>query len=100
MGPLATKPQLEEVKAGIDRLRAAGEPALGGGGRGDLFDPPPGKGDFVGPALFVCPDPRSPAVHEREVFGPVQTLMPYDGKAESASALVNQGLGGLVASLY
>jgi oxepin-CoA hydrolase/3-oxo-5,6-dehydrosuberyl-CoA semialdehyde dehydrogenase len=39
------------------------------------------------------------AVHAHEVFGPVVTLVPYDGAAE-AVALVRRGGGGLVTSVY
>ena len=38
--------------------------------------------------------------HELEVFGPVATLLSYSGMAEDAVRLVNQGGGGLDASLY
>ena len=40
------------------------------------------------------------AVHEHEVFGPVATLIPYDGTAADAAVLVCKGEGGLVASIY
>jgi oxepin-CoA hydrolase/3-oxo-5,6-dehydrosuberyl-CoA semialdehyde dehydrogenase len=40
-----------------------------------------------------------PIVHEREVFGPVSTVMPY-ASVEDAAALVARGEGGLVASVY
>jgi oxepin-CoA hydrolase/3-oxo-5,6-dehydrosuberyl-CoA semialdehyde dehydrogenase len=39
-------------------------------------------------------------VHEHEVFGPVATVMPYDGSAEQAAERVSWGGGGLVSSIY
>ena len=59
-----------------------------------------GKGFFYPPTLLRADDPRAAAVvHEHEVFGPVTTLMPYEG-SEEAGELVALGHGGLVASLY
>ena len=39
-------------------------------------------------------------MHEREVFGPVATLVPYNGSASEAATILAKGQGGLVASLY
>lgn len=100
MGPLATRQQLDDVRAGIERLSRCGEAILGGGGRGPLVDVPEGKGYFVAPTLFYASNPEGREIHDHEVFGPVQTLMPYSGKAEEAARLVNLGAGGLVASVY
>ncbi len=100
MGPVATKQQWTDVAAGIERLKKCGEAILGGGGRGTLIDVPEGKGYFVAPTLFFAPDASQPAIHDHEVFGPVQTLMPYSGKAEDAARLVNRGGGALVSSAY
>lgn len=100
MGPLATRQQLDDVRAGIERLKRRAEAILGGGGRGDLIDVPEGKGYFVAPTLFVSSDARAAQIHDHEVFGPVQTLMPYSGTAAEAAELLNLGAGGLVASAY
>ncbi|HET7211518.1 MAG TPA: phenylacetic acid degradation bifunctional protein PaaZ, partial [Methyloceanibacter sp.] len=40
------------------------------------------------------------AVHEREVFGPVATLLPYDGTAAEAAGIVALADGTLVTSAY
>lgn len=38
-----------------------------------------GKGFFLAPHLFQVDDvAAAPVVHEREVFGPVVTVMPYE----------------------
>ncbi len=85
-------------------MQAIGEAARrvhGTGGRVDGVGSPSGKGYFVGPTLFRADDPRAAGVvHEREVFGPVSTLMPYDGSADGAAALVGLGGGMLVTSAY
>jgi 3,4-dehydroadipyl-CoA semialdehyde dehydrogenase len=43
---------------------------------------------------------RAKVVHEHEVFGPVATLLAYDGKAATAAGLVKRGEGSLVASVF
>jgi oxepin-CoA hydrolase/3-oxo-5,6-dehydrosuberyl-CoA semialdehyde dehydrogenase len=94
MGPLASKSQLADVRAGIDRLAQHGEIACGGS------KPVRAQGYFVAPTLIVARDGREPAFHAEEVFGPVAVLLPYSGDAHEAAGLVNLGGGGLVCSAY
>ena len=94
MGPVASEAQLRDVRAGIERLRSAAEVVCGGS------DPVHEKGWFVAPTLLRARDPEADVLHSFEVFGPVATLIPYDGSAAEAVRLVNKGGGGLVASLY
>src|SRR5262249_50764338 len=54
---------------------------------------------FVAPVLFAARDAAAAPIHEREVFGPVSTLLTVDGAA-ATGALVRRGGGGLVASIY
>ena len=55
----------------------------------------------MAPTLFHAPEPRAgDAVHAHEVFGPVATVMPYDGSATAAVTRVAWGGGGLVSSVY
>ena len=57
------------------------------------------EGAFFAPTLLLCNDPlHNQAVHSIEAFGPVSTLMPYDGIDEAIS-LAAKGQGSLVASL-
>lgn len=101
MGPLATASQLRDVRAGIARLAAEAEPVFGDAGAVRPIGVPPGKGFFVGPVLLLCARPESAAaIHAHEVFGPVATLLPYEGSARAAAELVQKGGGGLVASAY
>ena len=62
---------------------------------------PSGKGFFVAPVVLLnkAPDVND-AAHNHEVFGPVATVMVYDGSAKSVTALVRGGGGGLVSSVY
>jgi oxepin-CoA hydrolase / 3-oxo-5,6-dehydrosuberyl-CoA semialdehyde dehydrogenase len=58
-----------------------------------------GDGAFFAPTLLYCANPREvSSVHEIEAFGPVSTLMPYDG-LDDAIELAARGRGSLVATL-
>lgn len=95
MGPLANAAQLADVREGVARLAAEG--ALAFGSAAPLGD----KGYFISPVLAEFPaGALAAAVHEREVFGPVASLLAYSGDAAEAAAVVARGNGGLVASLY
>jgi oxepin-CoA hydrolase/3-oxo-5,6-dehydrosuberyl-CoA semialdehyde dehydrogenase len=101
MGPVATAQQLRDVRAGIEKLSSCAKVVLGGPGPVAGLGAPEGKGFFVAPTLLVSLSPKAgDAVHEHEVFGPVATVMPYDGTAEDAARLVAAGGGGLVSSVY
>lgn len=99
MGPLATAQQLKDVREGITRLAKSASIVRGPDAK--PLGAPEGKGYFVAPTLLRCdaPDP-SDAIHNHEVFGPVATVMPYDGTAADAARLVAAGGGGLVSSVY
>ena len=94
MGPLATAQQLRDVKSGVERLLTCSKVAFGEQSHA-------GKGYFFSPMLLLNQKPQSgDAVHSHEVFGPVATIMPYDGSATHAATLVSFGCGGLVSSVY
>ena len=100
MGPLATEQQLGDVRDGIAKLAATARFAFGSADRLEV-DRQTAKGFFVGPVLLHAdkPDPAD-AIHSHEVFGPVSTVMPYDGTAKEAVRLIAAGGGGLVSSVY
>jgi oxepin-CoA hydrolase/3-oxo-5,6-dehydrosuberyl-CoA semialdehyde dehydrogenase len=93
MGPVVSEGQRRDVEEGVAALARGAEVVWQG-------QAPAGHG-FVPARLLVANDPRAAAdVHRREVFGPVATLMPYDGTAEEAGELVGLGEGSLVSSVY
>lgn len=100
MGPLSSPLQQQRAQEGVAALLSECEVAWRGEGALEgVADP--SKGAFIQPHLLKCADPtQASVVHELEVFGPVATVMPYDGTAEGAAALVRKGAGGLVHSIY
>ena len=94
VGPLASPDQLSTVQAGIAALEAATERVW----QGEI---PDGTGFFVRPSLFRSDAGIDTAyVHEHEVFGPVATLLTFDGRVEPLVEMVAAGGGGLVCSVY
>lgn len=101
MGPLATAQQVEDAVAGVKRLTAEAEIVFGDGTRVDGVGNEAGRGYFFAPTLLVAKDPLTASViHEHEVFGPVATLLPYDGSAATAARIVGMSEGTLVTSVY
>ena len=101
MGPLATASQLVDAKAGVEKLLGECDALLGSVNEPPLTGAAPGKGFFFGPVLLKARDSaRATLVHQHEVFGPVSTLLAYDGSAQAAAALVRKGDGSLVASVF
>jgi oxepin-CoA hydrolase/3-oxo-5,6-dehydrosuberyl-CoA semialdehyde dehydrogenase len=101
MGPLATARQLDDAIQGVARLREQADLVVGTGERIDGVGSPPGTGFFFGPTLLEASAASGASlVHELEVFGPVATLMAYDGTPGEAAKLVALGEGSLVTSLY
>jgi 3,4-dehydroadipyl-CoA semialdehyde dehydrogenase len=101
MGPLATAQQLKAAEEGVAELAKTARLVHGTGRRIDGAGSPGGKGFFFAPTLLRADDSRRlGAVHELEVFGPVATLLAYDGNAGDAAAVVAQGDGTLVTSVY
>jgi oxepin-CoA hydrolase/3-oxo-5,6-dehydrosuberyl-CoA semialdehyde dehydrogenase len=99
MGPLASRAQLDHVRDGVARLGREAA-LLHGDNAVTPLGVDAGRGFFVAPMLFRGDLERSRAVHEREVFGPVATLLAYSGTPDVAAEVVSRGRGGLVASVY
>lgn len=99
MGPLATRRQLDDAVEGVAELRRQARLVHGSGERTDGAGNPAGRGFFLGPTLLRAEE-SARAVHEREVFAPVATLVAFDGSAASAAEGVARGGGSLVCSLY
>jgi oxepin-CoA hydrolase/3-oxo-5,6-dehydrosuberyl-CoA semialdehyde dehydrogenase len=99
MGALASRAQFDDVSERVATLLQGAE--LVHGAR-DGFAPlgdGVADGAFFAPTLLLSRHPMThDAVHDVEAFGPVSTLMPYDG-IDEAIALAAKGKGSLVASL-
>src|SRR5689334_8160878 len=86
MGPLATASQLAEARGGIEQL--GGKIVFGSAGK--ILE----KGFFISPVLIEGP---GSVVHEREVFGPIASLIAY---SDNPGEIVARGNGGLVCSIH
>jgi len=94
MGPLATASQLTDYREGVALLQQEAEIVYGSTAAiGDT-------GFMAGPVLLRAKDGGGTHVHSHEVFGPVATLIPYDGTAANAAELVARGGGSLACSVY
>lgn len=99
MGALASHAQQADVAERVAQLRRGTELLFGGG---EGFAPQgdgASEGAFFQPTLLACANPLdNEAVHDIEAFGPVSTLMPYDG-IDEALELARRGRGSLVGTL-
>ena len=99
MGALASMAQQSDVAERVATLMQGAELVFGAR---DGFAPVGdgvAEGAFFAPTLLLSRDPLThDAVHDVEAFGPVSTLMPYDG-IDQAIALAARGKGSLVGTL-
>jgi oxepin-CoA hydrolase/3-oxo-5,6-dehydrosuberyl-CoA semialdehyde dehydrogenase len=97
MGALVSRSQRDAVRDAIREIAHEAE-VVSGDPDAELAGLEGGA--FMEPVLLRCDRPvEATAVHTVEAFGPVATVMPYDG-LEQAVELVARGEGSLVASLY
>ncbi len=94
VGPLITRGHMERVLGYIQAGRDEGARPVTGGGR--VLEETGGY--FVAPTIFADATNRMRIARE-EIFGPVLTVIEFDGEAE-AIALANDTDYGLAASLY
>src|SRR5690348_161384 len=100
MGPVASLAQRREVLAQLAKLEREAEVVCGNGRQLELADADPDRGAFIAPTLLYCKEvARAAAIHEIEAFGPVCTVVPYEG-LDSAIALARRGAGSLVGSVF
>ena len=99
MGALVSHDQVKEVRERVNELAATAEIVYGQLDQVELMAADYKKGAFLSPMLLLEKEPfRNVAVHEVEAFGPVSTLMPYNGIDEAVS-LAQMGKGSLVCSI-
>jgi len=100
MGPLVGTEQRRDVLDHVAKLRSEAEIVCGDPVDFSVEGADKTRGAFIPPLLLYCADPLGAAnVHSIEAFGPVATVMGYDG-LDQAIALANRGDGSLVASVY
>lgn len=99
MGSLAGQSQRQEVKAQVQKLMQHASIAYGTLDDIDVVDANGTVGAFMSPLLLLNTQPFDASeVHDVEAFGPVSTLMPYNGLDE-AIALSKMGKGSLVSTI-
>jgi len=98
MGPLASLAHREEVRTAIAKLGAVGRIAYGRPDVVQVHGADASQGAFLSPILLRCDDRSAAAPHDVEAFGPVATVIPYDGLDEAVT-LAARGEGSLAGSI-
>lgn len=98
MGALASLEQRDEVLRSLKALRGAAELVAGDPDDFAVVGADPTRGAFLPPLLLRCDSPTAAEPHDVEAFGPVSTVLPYDG-IDNAIELAVRGQGSLVGSL-
>ncbi len=93
MGPLVSKEQYDRVNSYLDLGKKEAKVALGGG-RPKQF----GKGYYVEPTIFYDVE-NSARIAREEIFGPVASVIPFDGEGE-AIRIANDTPYGLAAAVW
>jgi oxepin-CoA hydrolase/3-oxo-5,6-dehydrosuberyl-CoA semialdehyde dehydrogenase len=100
MGPLVSLAQRDDVRAKLAELRTETELLSGDPDHCVVEGGDEMAGAFMGPVLLGSERPLEVTrPHELEAFGPVCTLMAYDGVADAVE-IVARGGGSLVASVF
>ncbi len=99
MGALASKLQVDRVRANVEELMKSQNIVFGDLDNFDIIGGSKEKGAFFSPILFRNENPLEKTdVHNIEAFGPVSTLIPYKG-IDEAVEIVKMGKGSLVTSI-
>jgi aldehyde dehydrogenase (NAD+) len=92
VGPIIRLEQLERIEGLVSRARAAGARVLTGGHRGDRG----GKGFWYLPTVVADVD-EDAEIAQTEVFGPVLTVVKFDGGEDEVVRVANNSRYGLSA---
>lgn len=92
VGPIIRAEQLERIEGMVDRAKAAGARVLCGGKRGDRG----GRGFWYLPTVVADVDEDS-EIAQKEVFGPVLSVIRYEGNDDEAVRVANNNRYGLSA---
>jgi len=93
MGPLVSKEQYDRVSSYLEIGKKEAKVAIGGG-RPKQF----GKGYYLEPTIFYDVD-NSARIAREEIFGPVASVIPFDGESE-AIRIANDTPYGLAAAVW
>jgi betaine-aldehyde dehydrogenase len=93
MGPLVSKEHYDRVNSYLDVGKKEAKVAIGGG-RPKQF----GKGYYVEPTIFYDVQ-NSARIAREEIFGPVASVIPFDGESE-AIRIANDTPYGLAAAVW
>lgn len=95
VGPLVAQRQRDRVEGYIRSGQDEGAKIALGGGRPEGFD----RGWYVEPTVFVDVD-NGMKIARDEIFGPVLSVIPYDGGEDEAVAIANETTYGLSGSVW
>ncbi len=99
MGSLVSHQQVEAVRNSVNDLAKEAQIVYGSLNKIETIGADAKKGAFISPILLRADNPfQNTAIHEREAFGPVSTIMPYKNLDE-AITLAQMGKGSLVSSI-
>ena len=99
MGSLISRQQVEAVRNSVQDIAKEAEIVYGNLDKIDTIGADAKKGAFISPILLRADHPfEKTAIHEREAFGPVSTIMPYK-TLDEAITLAQMGKGSLVSSI-
>ena len=98
MGALAGLEQREEVRRSVKALLSAGRIVSGDPDHVEVVGASAERGAFMAPLLLQTDDADRPEPHQVEAFGPVSTIIGYQGTAEVIE-LAARGRGSLAGSV-
>jgi oxepin-CoA hydrolase/3-oxo-5,6-dehydrosuberyl-CoA semialdehyde dehydrogenase len=98
MGALAGLEQRDEVRRSVKALLSAGRIVSGDPDHVDVVGASAERGAFMAPLLLQTDDADRPEPHQVEAFGPVSTIIGYQG-TEQVIELAARGRGSLAGSV-
>jgi oxepin-CoA hydrolase/3-oxo-5,6-dehydrosuberyl-CoA semialdehyde dehydrogenase len=98
MGALVGVDQREDVRGQVEKIRAEAELVFGDPAKVDVVGADAERGAFLSPILLRSTDRSAVAPHQVEAFGPVSTLLGYDGVPDLVEQ-VARGDGSLAGSV-
>jgi betaine-aldehyde dehydrogenase len=93
MGPLVSKEQFDRVSSYLEVGKREAKVAIGGGRPKHI-----GKGYYLEPTIFYDVE-NSARIAREEIFGPVASVIPFDGESE-AIRIANDTPYGLAAAVW